>query len=371
MKILFLPDWSRGNPYQRLLADALAGKGVPVSMDKAGGRWLPLRTAVRKHGNPAIVHLHWLHPFLLSGGLAKTWLRSCQCLADLALLKLSGTRVVWTVHNLVNHERRHAKVELLFNRLIGRLCDCLIVHYPEAIDIVRRAYRLPTYAKVEVVPHGHYIDCYPNKVDRSEARRLLGLRQTDIVFLFFGTVRSYKGVARLVAAFQTLKSARYRLVIAGRVSSHHIENDLSAQCAKDRRILVRFESIPDGEVQCYMAAADAVVLPSSDILTSGSAVLAMSFGKAIVAADTPHLRYLLGTEGGILYDPAQETGLHRALEEAASTDLQPMGVRNYGRIRGFPWCNAAETTFAIYQDVLRVSSTTVDKRLPGLSVDGR
>ena len=41
--------------------------------------------------------------------------------------------------------------------------------------------------------------------------------------------------------------------------------------------------IPDAELQVWLRAADVVVLPFRDILTSGSAILALSFGRAVVA----------------------------------------------------------------------------------------
>ena len=55
--------------------------------------------------------------------------------------------------------------------------------------------------------------------------------------------------------------------------------------------------VPDGEVQHYLLAADAVVLPFKEILTSGSAMLALSFGRPVVA---PHgwVTLLISSESG-------------------------------------------------------------------------
>ena len=66
-------------------------------------------------------------------------------------------------------------------------------------------------------------------------------------------------------------------------------------------------------MQMYLRAADAVVLPYKDVLTSGSAILAMTFGQPVIAPAIGCLPESLGAEGTILYDPSTPDGLERAL----------------------------------------------------------
>jgi len=40
-------------------------------------------------------------------------------LAQVVLLRLAGCRIVWAVHNLVNHDRRLAKVDWFFSLLFA------------------------------------------------------------------------------------------------------------------------------------------------------------------------------------------------------------------------------------------------------------
>ncbi len=48
--------------------------------------------------------------------------------------------------------------------------------------------------------------------------------------------------------------------------------------------------VPDDRLDLFLNAADRVVLPYTEILTSGAAILAMSFGRPIIAPDRGALR---------------------------------------------------------------------------------
>lgn len=67
--------------------------------------------------------------------------------------------------------------------------------------------------------------------------------------------------------------------------------------------------IDDFVLKDYMKAADVMVLPYRDIINSGSAILGMSFGKAIIAPHLGCIPEILKSEGGILYDPNDKNGL--------------------------------------------------------------
>ena len=76
--------------------------------------------------------------------------------------------------------------------------------------------------------------------------------------------------------------------------------------------------IPNDALQDYLISADAVVLPYREILTSGTAMLAISFGRPVVCIRHGHLRDVITAETGILYDPHDANGLLRALIEIRS-----------------------------------------------------
>ena len=356
MKVLFLPSSNRSsNPYQWELADALGKHGVDVVLSRGIGK-LPILGAVRTSRKPDVIHLHWTHGFIVASSALKTIAKGLRFLLELALLKLMGIKVVWTVHNLLQHERQHPRLELLFTRIAVRLYDHLIVHCETAKEAVIKTYRLSqTFKKkISVIPHGNYLGCYENSISRSVARERLGFQDEHIVFLYIGQIRPYKGVPLLMDTFLNLRDPRARLLIAGKPATDQLKEEIEERAQRDSRIILRLTFIPDNEVQLYLNAADVVVLPYRDILTSGAAILAMSFGRPVIA---PRLGCMVETidegKGGYLYDPKQEGDLFRAMQEALKADLAAMGKYNLNKVRKLDWDEIARMTLEVYKSVLR------------------
>ncbi|NLZ53195.1 MAG: glycosyltransferase family 4 protein [Thermoanaerobacteraceae bacterium] len=360
MKVLFLPDGSRSNPYQRELAEALKRHGVDVTLSDGIGR-LPILGAIRARGKPDILHLHWTHGFLIASSRVKTVIKSLRFLFELLVVKFLGIKIVWTVHNLLEHERHHPQLELFFNRILVRLYDHLIVHCSFAREAVIQTYRLPdrSKAKISIIPHGHYINSYENKLSQEEARARMKLAKEDRVFLYLGQIRPYKGVLQLIDTFRKLESPQAKLVIAGKPANEAIEAAVKKRCRLDNRILTFLQFVPDREIQLYMNAADVAVFPYQDILTSGAALLAMSFGKPIIIPNIGCVPEIVDCQGGFLYDPSKEEGLLEALKQALGRDLATMGKHNIDKARNFDWDVIAQKTVEVYQQYL--SSQGVSK----------
>lgn len=350
MKVLFYPDRARTNPYQRMLADSLARRNVEVQLATTSGP-LHLRQALKKTGPVDVVHVHWPEALMASPSAVITWARSIIALAEVAYLKRRGVKIVWTVHNLVSHRLRFASTEVWALRRLAKMADAIIVHFPDAAPLVRDRYQLPDESRITAIPHGNYLGRYENRVSRQEARQRLGLNAGDRALLFFGVIRPYKGLVDLLEAFANLPEPNARLIIAGNIShpeAQGMRETLDAAASRDKRIHTHFGYVPDDEIQIYMNAADAVVLPFDDTFTSGSAVLAMGFGKAIVTPDLPHLRYLLEDSGGILYPRGEKGGLKQALEGTLVADLRAKGARNLKVAESYSWDRIAEQTEGVY-----------------------
>ncbi|AUV82756.1 hypothetical protein C2R22_14800 [Salinigranum rubrum] len=64
----FLPDYTDANPYQARLAEALTDQGLHVKTSGGGGGPLPVLAAVLGDDVPDVVHVHFLHQFVVSPG---------------------------------------------------------------------------------------------------------------------------------------------------------------------------------------------------------------------------------------------------------------------------------------------------------------
>jgi glycosyltransferase involved in cell wall biosynthesis len=238
----------------------------------------------------------------------------------------------------------------LLTRCVARCCDAVIAHPQAARRALEASYGpLPNCT---VIAHGSYIGLYGPQLDRAESRAALGLPIPGPVLLNLGTLRPYKGIEDLLAAFAQLPAdTRGTLLIAGAAKDHAYAAALERQAATipGARLHPRF--ILDEQLPVYLAAADVVVLPYHALLTSGVLLWALSYGRPVVAPAFGAVRELVreGQEG-FLFTPGDMRGLHDALARAlAHPDLDAMGRSALAVARDFAWPNIAELTAVCYR----------------------
>ncbi len=354
MKVLFLPDYMAANAYQRELAGGLRSRGVTVTAQATGRRrLLPVLQAVRAQGRPDVLHLHWTEPYISGGRTDVSRIKAARTITELRLLRRTGTPVVWTAHDLSRHDRPIDPLEMRFNRDLFRLSSAVIVHCEAAREALLEALDLPSAAarRVSVIPHGHYLGAYRNDISRAAARERLGLTGQGTVLAFVGWVRPYKGVRELILAFRDLPGDELRLLIAGTPGSDEFAAEVTALAEGDPRIALHLSFVPDDDLQLYLNAADAVALPYREIFTSGSVLLAISFGRAVIAPRRGCIGETVDDAGAILYDATDPQGLPRALRQALSSDLEAMGDHNRSRAEDLDWGRIAASTLEIYRSV--------------------
>lgn len=343
----FIPYWP-ANPYQPMLAAALDKEGICVVQDSR------LSSLAQAEGGLDLIHLHWLP----SVGLRpRSLLRTLRYLRNLVCLHKEGVPIVWTAHNLIPHESRWPALDLQLSRQVARLADRIICHSSAARDEVVARLIPSNPGKTRVIPHGHYIDSYPNNLAPLLCRERLSLAASDQVFLFLGLIRAYKGVFKLIDAFRRLTSPNARLVIAGRPLDSGIDAQVTARISGDPRIVYRPGFVADADLQLYLNAADAVVFPYHRSLTSGALILAMSYGRACIAPRLPGMVDCLTEHGGVFYDTAQADSLFDALSAATEQRrlLTAMGAMNLERARTWDWGSVARATADCYREAREAS----------------
>lgn len=345
--VVFIPFLDE-NPYQKLLGESLQAHGIQVK----GGFSLG-NLSIKKVGEPGAetaIHLHWLPTFpeTLLGSLKLT-----IYLLRLWLQRILGKKIVWTVHNLYSHECAFPNSEKKLGRGIFRIATSVIVHSESAANTVREEFAKANDAdKICIIPHGNYIGVYPNSITPSVARKQLSLPEDADVFLFLGYIRPYKGVNDLVDAFVSIRNENARLVIAGRPYDDTTIAMLKARSNNDPRIIFCPGFIDDKDMQLYFNAANVVVFPYREVLTSGAIILGMSFGKACVAPRLGCIPDYLDEQGAFLYDfkPADVSTLADALQRAINDKnaWQRMGIHNHEKATHWDWMSVAKATSKLY-----------------------
>ena len=352
MQIIFLPDYSATSAYQTELASALAAQGHTVGYAGTGGLFA-LSKAALNNPRAGILHIHWMHALVPDGqgGMKVKFREFCLRLDIFLARKLLRKKLVWTVHNKLSHECRDAKAELSVRKLLCRQCGSIIMHCGQAKESLRDYYGLDE-VKISVIPHGHFIGTYPNTVSRADARRRLGIAQDAFVYCCLGWIRPYKLVPEVIESFRRLNGGNNCLVVAGSPMNGDMERRVIEAANGMPNVKLFFGFIKPEDIQCYLNAADIMVLSYSRILNSGAAALAMSFSKPVIAPKMGCLPEMLGPRGAFFFNPDAPDGLFEAMKAAAAGDaagLAEMGRRNFVRIAKCDWRSIARDTICAYQ----------------------
>jgi glycosyltransferase involved in cell wall biosynthesis len=130
-------------------------------------------------------------------------------------------------------------------------------------------------------------DCYKLKENiKPEAfRKQLGYSENDIILLFFGYVRKYKGLNILIESLPDIikKNSRIRLLIVGEFydSSEKYYNQINQLNLKENvKVVDKF--VPNEDVGNYYSICDIVILPYLEGTQSGVLNIAYGFKKPVI-----------------------------------------------------------------------------------------
>lgn len=351
---VIVPLRRESSPYLHLLYSNMEKRGIEVLHVK--NPWSV--DFLRKICVADILHLHWIEYLIKSYNLLLTLSKFLGILIVLSFVKMVGRKIVITLHNIQPHERIYPFLEGLWFKLALEIADGVIVHNHYSYKILARIYGLSK--KVCVIPHGNFIDYYPNIVTPREARRKLGIPEGSFVLLFFGALREYKGIDDLITVLRNILP-RYNalfVVFAGRVQSEKLRTDLLKFFREFKeKCIVKMEYVPVEEVQIYMNAADIGILPYKEVTTSGAVLLFQSFGKTVIAPYLPQIKEVLG-DSGIYYKRGDKRDMETAILKSLTLgkeEIQLLGKKAYENALKMDWNRIAHLTSKFYTSVLRNS----------------
>lgn len=341
MQILVFPKNSLRadpNPYCKLLYDNMRGFGVQVdefSMVRA--LW----------GKYEILHLHWPDYYL-----NQPWLKAVLgiplVLWWVIWARIRGACVIWTAHNLRSHKHRYPRVERWFWAAFTRMLDGWISLSKSSREEALRRFPALANAPCVIVPHGHYCDAYPATASKEDARKEFRISNHSRVILFLGSISPYKNVPHLAHTFRKASVENSVLLVAGRPACEEDALRVREAAQDSPNILLHLEYVSVQELHKFFAATDLVVLPYSEISNSGSALLALSFGRpALVPAQgsLPELQQHVGVEWIRTYEGELTPSiLAESLNWSAQSSRGPAP-----NLTSFDWPSLAQETLLAYQ----------------------
>ena len=151
--------------------------------------------------------------------------------------------------------------------------------------------------------------------------------------LFFGHIKKSKGLDLLLNALAHTDK-EICLIIAGRMRKHGFEKYL--EIIKNHRLENRVKIFP-GYISSELRnelfhAADAIVLPYRKVYQSGILLMAMSYGKAVIASDLqPNKEMITDKVNGFLFRSEDEKSLAETIDVAISENALRNEVAEKGK----------------------------------------
>ncbi len=270
------------------------------------------------------------------------------------LARTLGTKVVYTVHNVLpqdNGDRFRRTYQTTYH-----LADRLICHDAQAAARLVSEFGVAR-DRVSIIPHGPLFAHAAHRLPANPRLRL-GFSSDEVLILWQGILRPYKGISFLLQSWQQvcLRNSTARLVIVGTGDGPSLQavKDEVRALGLESRVRLELRFVPVDELVTYYHAADVLVYPYREITTSGALMTGITFGKAMVATGLPAFQGLLRDGVNALLvrygniDGLTETLLRLIGDEALRARL----AQRQSEIELPSWTDIAQQTCECYRAAL-------------------
>ncbi len=266
--------------------------------------WLRVGNEIKKLNPDIVVVRYWIP---LMGPCLGTILRIIK--------KNKHTRIICIADNIIPHEKRFG--DKPFTRYFIKAVDAFITMSEKVMGDLRL---FTTTKKALLVPHPLY-DNFGEKIPKDAARKELGIGNKELVVLFFGFIRKYKGLDILLDAMKLIRqsplpAANCKLLIAGEFYEDRktYDEQIERLGIKDN-LLLHTGFIADIDVKNYFCAADVVIQPYRNATQSGVTPLAYHFEVPMIVTNVGGLPAMVPhNKVGLVAEPTAASLAEKILE---------------------------------------------------------
>jgi glycosyltransferase involved in cell wall biosynthesis len=213
-----------------------------------------------------------------------------------------------------------------------------------------------------LVPHGDYPRITKRRtVTPEQAKTELGIEPSASVVLVFGTIKPNKRLDLAIDAVAKVRQSvpEITLVVAGKPQDQDVSEyiDQARKLGLASNVLWRLGHVTDDELVRYFTAADVVLFPYQWIYQSGALVMAMSFGRPVIATEVGgNAEYIRNNETGILVQldnpDAWVSALDLILRNKDVASAMGQAACDYAT-HELSWDSVARLTLKFYRQVER------------------
>lgn len=289
-----------------------------------------------------LVHYHFFHYGALE------WLMA-------SLAKLFLFKVVITVHDVESFiEGDKSK----YIKGIFSGASFLITHNRHSNDaLLNKLNELGVEPPAsQIIPHGNYLP-FIKKRASIDSKKALNLPSDKKIILFFGQIKSVKGLDLLLEALSELKDLNCVLVIAGKVwkDDWALYQKIIEKNNLEPMVLTEIRYIDDSEVDNFFSAADLIVLPYRKIYQSGVLLMAMSYGLVSLVSNIPGMTEIIKDKvNGFVFKTGSVSDLSDKLRVSLTYgDIESIEKQVlYDITHKFDWNVIGKKTFELYKQCI-------------------
>lgn len=271
-KIFFFPDYSGGNPYQKLLYRSVVKEGVLVNSSNI---FDVLRI---ENLSGVLFHMHWLNAvFVKCKDDEAAWDILNEWITAFTLFKSRGGLLMWTIHNHLPHEKKFAEQDLRLRHFLSANADRIHLHCGSHVSELSYLPIDPNIISIQ--RHGSYIGYY-GYFDLNS--RLSSFNIAKPRALFLGMIRGYKNIDALIKVLKNLAKSGVSVTVAGQPESQEIADKL-LNCLHGYDVQFVLRRVSESEVHSLCSSHDIGILSYDKILTSGTLKLYLSYAMQIIA----------------------------------------------------------------------------------------
>ncbi len=235
--------------------------------------------------------------------------------------KRLGLKIFWTLYNEPKGGYSSEWLERTGRKMMFHQADRIVCLSRATGRLFRERYPDLPEKKILHIPHHNFGDYYPSVVSRRQGLNHLGIQPKGRIYLCYGGIHPYKGLADIIPIFGRHPMKDHTLIIAGNPTNKHYAKNIEGLCSRYDNIHTFLRYITPDEVQYYMQSADFFVMPYKNIVNSGSLMLALAFGKPLVAPNVGSIPEVATPQCSMLFDQAGSQELKSALARSLEMNL--------------------------------------------------
>ncbi len=244
--------------------------------------------------------------------------------------KVFGFKVVGTVHDVESFEKfaKNENTKHDYEKFLNKL-DGIVVHTDYAKnELLKNIKDLNISSEIKTIYACDldYSTLDENKIDKKEARKKLNLPEDKKIILFFGQIKTVKGLDVLLESLNIIKDEipDVLLVVAGKVWKDDFSkyDEIIKKYNLEKYVDLRIGFVANKDVEYYFNATDIIALPYRKIYNSGVLIRAMSFATPVVASDFgPFAEFIEDGKNGYLFKTENKEDLAKKIVEALKNPM--------------------------------------------------